>query len=107
MCQEPVDRGEEQVPLGIRVGGLRWGQIRYPAGKGRQQPSQFGAVRGDVRQELLLGGVRDEVPKRLDKELIWGRQVLLTMSEQHAGSAVEGGTGCLGHQGGLALAGFA
>ena len=61
----------------------------------------------DVGQELLLGSVGDVVPEGLGEELVRGGEVLLAVPEQHTGPCVEGGSGRLGHERGLAQTGFA
>ena len=53
-------------------------------------------------QELVFRGVGDVVAEGFGKELVGGGEVLLAVTEQHAGTAVEGGPGRVGHQRGLA-----
>ena len=107
MASKPDHGGEEQVALGVGVGGLRRREVRDPAGQGGHQSGQFRPVGLDMGEELVLGGVGDVVAEGFGEELVGGGEVLLAVPEQHAGPVVEGGPGRLGHQGGLAQTGLA
>ncbi len=63
-------------------------------------------MRVDVRDELLLAGVDDEVAERLREQLIGRREVLFAMPEQHTRPAVERGPGRRRDQRGLAETGL-
>ena len=107
MVEQPDHGGEEQVSLGVGIGGLRRRKVGDPAGQSRDQSGQFGPVFLDVGEELVLGSVGDVVAERLGEELVGGGEVLLAVAEQHASPAVEGGPRRFGHQGGLAQTGLA
>lgn len=83
------------------------GSPRQSARQHWDQPGQFGPVRVDMGDELLLGSVGDVMPERLREELIRRREVFLTMPEQHARPSVERSPRCLGRQRGLAQTGLA
>ena len=105
--QETDHRGEEQVTLGVGVGGLGRRQVRDAAGQGRA-PVGTVRTRGPPRGPgALFGGVGDVVPEGLGEQPVGGGQVLVAVTEQHAGPVVEGRPGRLGHQGRLTLAGLA
>ena len=61
----------------------------------------------DVGEELFLGGVGDVVTERFGEELVRGGEVLLAVTEEHAGPVVERGPSRLGDQCRLAQAGLA
>ena len=105
--QQPHHGGEEQVPLGVGVGGLGRREVGDPAGQGRAPVGQLGSVGRDVGQQLVFGGMGDVVAERLGEELVGGGEVLFAVAEQHAGPVVESRPGRLGHQGGLAQTGLA
>ena len=72
------------------------------AGQRGNQPGQLRPVSLDVGQELLLGSVGDVMPEGLGEKLVGSGEILLAVTEQHAGSCVEGRPSRLGHQRGLA-----
>jgi hypothetical protein len=98
---------EQQIALGVGVGCLRRREIGDPAGEGRGEAGQFGSVVIGVGAELVLGRVGDVVTESLSEELIGGGEVLLTVTEQHAGAIVERVPSNLGDEGGLAQPGLA
>jgi len=63
-------------------------------------------VRLDVGDKFSLAGVGDVVTEGFGEELIGRGEVLLAVTEQHAGAAVERGAGRFGHQRGLAQTGL-
>ena len=81
---------------------LLGGRSRDPAVQCGNQPREFGPVGLDVGGELFLGGVGDVVAECLGEQLVGGGEILLTVSEQHAGPGVEGRPCRLGHHGRLA-----
>ena len=105
---QQTDHGrEEQVTLGVGVGGLRRWEVADAADQGRDQPGQFRPVDFDVGKELVLGSVGDVVADGFGEELVGGGQVLLAVAEQNTGPTVEGDPCCIGHERGLAQTGLA
>ena len=64
------DGGEQEEALGVGVGGLGRRRVRDTADERRYQSGQFRSMNGHMDEELFLGGVRDELPKRLGEELV-------------------------------------
>ena len=83
------------------------GRSGHPARQRWDRPGQLGTVRGDVRDELVLGGVGDVVAERFGEELVRRGEILFAMPEQHARAVVERGAGRLGDERGLAQPGLA
>ncbi len=63
-------------------------------------------MRLDECTETIFVRMTCVVTERLDEELIWGGEVLLTVPEQDAGTVSDGHARRLGNKGGLPLAGL-
>ena len=85
---------------------LEGGRSGIRLARAGDQSGQLRAVDSDMVQELLLGGVGDEVVQSLGEELVGGGEVLLAVTEEHTSPIVEGGAGRFGHQRGLAQPGL-
>jgi hypothetical protein len=91
----------ESVSVAFDAG--RFGILLAKAGTSRTSSEPW----PHMGEELVLGSVGDVVAERFGEELVWGGEVLLAVAEQHASSGVEGSSGRLGHEGGLAQSGLA
>ena len=101
-----VDRGEEAVPLGVRVGARRALQSRDPSLDLRQEHGHLGELL-TVVHEQFVGHCPQQMVERDDERLIGHGQLGVARAVRHGRTLPAGPPGEFDGQAGLARTGFA
>ena len=93
LLEQPRDRREEQIALGLGGRGLGLGHVLHALAQSAHQAAELSAMTLAVARKQLLRGVRDELGADLYPRLIGHRELLRASTPAH-GKAL--GVGAVG-----------
>jgi hypothetical protein len=96
--QQTNDRREEPKTVGLSVAALRDLQIGEPSPECRNHPCEIRSAHCDVRAQVVLIRVRNQMTDGFHEQAVGRGQVFLRMTEQHTCPSLERRPGHLGDE---------